>query len=133
YTYLTGLSYYTKESPNARFTKLRKLSFRTDVDNLNLRFRDLRKAVDIIMLKKLKYGFGTNIIKWFREYLINRFQDALVGERKSSNKESKHGAPQANDWSTIINQDHCKSTMYHVVIDGVDCVKSLPNSSGMMT
>ncbi|VEN48857.1 unnamed protein product, partial [Callosobruchus maculatus] len=85
------------------------------------------------MLKKLKYGFGTNIIKWFREYLTNRFQDALVGERKSSNKESKHGAPQANDWSTIINQDHYKSIMYHVVMDGVDCVKSLPNSSGMMT
>nr|CAI5848082.1 unnamed protein product [Callosobruchus analis] len=59
-------------------------------------FLDLRRAFEVInrelLLKKLKYyGFGENVMKWFKEYLTNRFQHVRVGKSKSLNNDSKYG------------------------------------------
>nr|CAI5823997.1 unnamed protein product [Callosobruchus analis] len=41
-------------------------------------------------------------MKWFKEYLTNRFQHVLVGKSKSLNNESKYGVPQGSILGALL-------------------------------
>ncbi|VEN47887.1 unnamed protein product, partial [Callosobruchus maculatus] len=41
-------------------------------------------------------------MKWFKEYLTNRFQHVRVGKSKSLNNESKYGVPQGSILGALL-------------------------------
>ena len=70
-------------------------------------FLDLRRAFEIIdrdvLVKKLiYYGFKNGVIKWFKEYLTNRFQCVQVGNTRSTEKPNNYGVPQGSVLGALL-------------------------------